>query len=126
MAGKKEPRYTEKQYIAGGEDGGWGETDVMYGGKKIMENAPAEYANELQRELGRAKTMQSVNAQPVEKGPSKQSLQEAEDERIRRLEEKAPTTKTEMGKKKGGVIKSSASRRADGIAQRGKTRGRVV
>ena len=33
-----------------------------------------------------------------------------------------------MGKKmaKGGSVKSSASRRADGIAQRGKTRGRFV
>ena len=27
---------------------------------------------------------------------------------------------------KGGSIKSSASRRADGIAQRGKTRGKIV
>ena len=30
------------------------------------------------------------------------------------------------GKAGGGVIKSSASKRADGIAQRGKTRGRIV
>lgn len=29
------------------------------------------------------------------------------------------------GMKKGGVVKSSASKRGDGIAQRGKTRGRV-
>lgn len=29
-------------------------------------------------------------------------------------------------KKKGGTVKSSASKRADGIAQRGKTRGRLV
>lgn len=29
-------------------------------------------------------------------------------------------------KKQGGVIKSSASRRADGIAQRGKTKGRMI
>jgi hypothetical protein len=31
-----------------------------------------------------------------------------------------------VNRKKGGVIKSSASRRADGIAQRGKTKGRFV
>ena len=30
------------------------------------------------------------------------------------------------GKKKGGVVKSSASKRADGIAQRGKTKGRYI
>jgi hypothetical protein len=28
--------------------------------------------------------------------------------------------------KKGGAVKSSASKRADGIAQRGKTRGKFV
>jgi hypothetical protein len=30
------------------------------------------------------------------------------------------------GMKKGGMVKSSASKRADGIAQRGKTRGKIV
>ena len=30
------------------------------------------------------------------------------------------------GFKKGGAVKSSASKRADGIAQRGKTKGRMV
>jgi len=35
--------------------------------------------------------------------------------------------KKEVEKKaKGGMIKSSASKRADGIAQRGKTRGRMI
>jgi hypothetical protein len=29
-------------------------------------------------------------------------------------------------KKKGGMVKSSASKRADGIAKKGKTRGRMV
>lgn len=31
-----------------------------------------------------------------------------------------------MGNKKGGIIKATASKRADGIAQRGKTKGRIV
>lgn len=41
---------------------------------------------------------------------------------------KAPTTRTEMGKgfKKGGSVKSSASKRADGCATKGKTRGKMV
>jgi hypothetical protein len=30
------------------------------------------------------------------------------------------------GMKKGGVVKSSASKRADGIATKGKTRGRMI
>ena len=33
---------------------------------------------------------------------------------------------TEKGYKRGGKVKSSASKRADGIAQRGKTKGRYV
>jgi hypothetical protein len=32
----------------------------------------------------------------------------------------------ELGYKKGGSVKSSASRRADGIASRGKTKGRMI
>ena len=55
------------------------------------------------------------------------NLQDALDEIKRKKEEAAPTTKTEMGKifKKGGKV-GSASKRADGIAQRGKTRGRMM
>ena len=130
MANTKDPRFAQKDYIAGGEGGGWAENDVTYGGKKVMQNVPEGYANELQREMGRAKTMQAVNAQPSERGPSKQALQDAADDRMRRLEEKAPTTRTEMGKKKGGKVscgmKKGGSVRGCGIAQRGKTKGRMV
>ena len=63
------------------------------------------------------------------KVPSKEAQQAAADAAQARKEEKAPTTKTEIGKKKGGCCKmakgGSASARADGIAQRGKTRGKV-
>jgi hypothetical protein len=38
----------------------------------------------------------------------------------------APKPKPPVKKAKGGSVKSSASRRADGIAQRGKTKGRFV
>ena len=64
------------------------------------------------------------------KTPSKESQQAAADAAARRKEEQAPTTKTTMGKKKGGCVKmakgGSASARADGCAQRGKTRGTMV
>jgi len=67
------------------------------------------------------------------KVPSKEAQQAAADEAMRRKEEKVQTTKTEIGKKKGGCVKmakggsvSSASKRADGCAQRGKTRGKLV
>ena len=56
----------------------------------------------------------------------KEMLQEYQDEKNRKAAAKAPTTRTEMGKmfKGGGSV--SASKRADGIAQRGKTKGRMV
>jgi len=55
----------------------------------------------------------------------KQSMQEAKDEEEYQKRKTAPTTKTEMGKAfaKGGM---TASSRADGCAQRGKTRGTVI
>ena len=44
-----------------------------------------------------------------------------------RSEERRKREQKELaGMKKGGMVKSSASKRADGIAQRGKTRGRMV
>lgn len=72
-----------------------------------------------------AKEMQSGAG----KVPSKESQQAAADAAMRAKEEKAPTTKTEIGKKKGGCVKMAKGgyvRAADGIAQRGKTRGRMV
>ena len=57
--------------------------------------------------------------------PVPQSVtQEIEDKKAQEKAKAAPTTKTEMGKPfaKGG----SASSRADGIAQRGKTRGKMI
>jgi hypothetical protein len=55
----------------------------------------------------------------------KQSMEEAKDEEMRKKMKTAPTTKTEMGKAfaKGGM---TASSRADGCAQRGKTKGTMV
>jgi len=56
--------------------------------------------------------------------------QEMQDQRLREKEAKAPTTRSTMGEGKlrffrsGGAV--SASRRADGCAQRGKTRGKMI
>lgn len=61
--------------------------------------------------------------QPTYTPSQQQAIQEARDKKIREQEEKAPTTKTEMRKmfKSGGFVKS-----ADGCAQRGKTKGRII
>jgi hypothetical protein len=37
----------------------------------------------------------------------------------------AKKIESEKGMKKGGTVKSSASKRADGIAVKGKTRGKI-
>jgi len=53
----------------------------------------------------------------------------AEDSESRREENRAKAMKSvnETGSfKKGGMIKSSASKRADGCAKRGKTRGKMI
>jgi len=82
------------------------------------------------------KEQQRVNAAEVDREDAEEGArfkrkdknarldQEVKDAEIRKKEDKAPTTRTEMGKlfKKGGSVKSSASKRGDGIAQRGKTR----
>lgn len=56
------------------------------------------------------------------------SLKKDEEEEKRRMEEQAAAEQAAaQGMKKGGKVKmSTASKRADGIAQRGKTKGRMV
>ena len=56
--------------------------------------------------------------------PPAELMQEIADEKARKKADKAPTTRTEMGKifKSGG----SVSARADGCAIKGKTRGKMV
>ena len=63
---------------------------------------------------------------PPDKRPA--NYQDVMDAKARAAAAAAPTTRTTMGEgfKKGGAVKSSASKRGDGIAQRGKTRGRFV
>ena len=64
----------------------------------------------------RSRVMDPVDSESVKKA--------AQDARANRREQDAEARKVE-GKKKGGRV-SSASSRADGIAQRGKTRGRCM
>ena len=60
---------------------------------------------------------------PEIRAARKKMLEEVQDDKDREKTDAAPTTKTEMGQKfsKGGSVSS----RADGIAQRGKTRCKV-
>ena len=69
-------------------------------------------------------TAKELKEEPMTAG-QKQSMQDAKDEEMYQKMKTAPTTKTEMGKPfaKGGM---TASSRADGCAQRGKTRGKMI
>lgn len=68
--------------------------------------------------------------------PGTRSLKKDEEEEKRRMEEQAAAEQAAAkgGMRKGGKVKKmakggsvgSASKRADGIAQRGKTRGKMV
>lgn len=93
----------------------------------------AENAMKTTPKTREVRDMQSASTKTERTMPSPQALQEAADTAMRVKEDMAPTTRTTMGQgmKKGGATKcmakgGSASKRADGIAQRGKTRGKIV
>lgn len=123
--GKHSRHYTDLNPLEGGGSGGGrgyaapiggavGAAGVLGTTKVMLDKA------EKDREA--RDTAESAKERLTQK--EKQMVQEAEDERTQEKIKKAPTTKTEMGKAfaSGG----SASSRADGIAQRGKTRGTLI
>lgn len=62
-----------------------------------------------------------------EKEAATQAVKGTKVEKQRQVESKAPTTKTEMGKRfqKGGMSCYKSGGVIDGIASRGKTRGKI-
>jgi len=137
--GKHSRHYTDLNPLEGGGSGGGGATPRVSGKlagataatmaapmlaiplaseymeSKTKDKREREAASEIKRES-------RDKEEPMTAG-QKQSMQEAKDEESYQKRKTAPTTKTEMGKPfaKGGT----ASARADGIAQRGKTRGKM-
>jgi hypothetical protein len=111
--------------------------------RKMQEAAVAEYTDRKEKE--------AVMAKPLAKASFKEAFAEARAAGDKTFEYMGKKYSTEMAKpkapakrkslpgkaaegkmsdvvgaKKGGMVKSSASKRGDGIAQRGKTRGRMV
>lgn len=78
-------------------------------------------------EMQKKKYVREENADEPSEMVKQQIRQNMMDEMERRAAEQAPTTRRTMGSvfAKGGKV-GSASRRADGIAQRGKTKGRII
>ena len=101
----------------------------------LMRQQQAEKATKTTPRTREVRDTQTATSKTERTMPSPQALQEAADAAMRVKEDMAPTTRTTMGSavgnKKGGKIKcmakgGSASKRADGCAQRGKTRGKMV
>jgi hypothetical protein len=51
---------------------------------------------------------------------------DARGDRQKKKDEEAAKASSAQAMKKGGMVKSSASKRADGVAVKGKTRGKMV
>ena len=82
-------------------------------------------AKKLKEDIKNTSPIPSFMTKPL---TAEQDIREME--RLRKIEEKAPTTKTEMGKKKGGKVcgmkKGGAVKaRGCGCAQRGLTKGKM-
>jgi thiol:disulfide interchange protein len=101
---------------------------VAKGIKQLSEDSPAAKALREQRKqrLGANYAAQKKALSSAPEGPGKEALKKSV-EKARRDYESSPMKRGGMVKKyaSGGSVKSSASKRADGIAQRGKTRGRI-
>ena len=96
--------------------------------KTLAEDNPQAKALREQRKqrLGAAYAKQYSAYQAASEGPQKEALKQSM-EKAKRDYEESPMKKGGKVKKyaSGGSV-SSASKRADGIAQRGKTKGRIV
>ena len=116
MADKKTNRRSGEYFFSDIADGFKILSDQL-SGKASKEKAEAVKAQQEARE---AKAEKKREVRGVD---SWDYVQKQSDKRKIRQDYKNPT---DGDYKKGGLIKSSASKRADGIAQRGKTKGRFV
>jgi hypothetical protein len=85
-------------------------------------------AKEIYEILGRPVTKEQYEAAAKKMDAPQSEAEKEMDDFAKRARERAAQRKLEktaMGKKKGGIV-SSASKRADGIAIKGKTKGRMV
>lgn len=77
---------------------------------------------EIDAEARAKKAREEARSGGLDAPPTNDMKQIMADEKARKAAEKAPTTRTEMGKR----FKSGGVTRADGCAQRGKTKGKMI
>ena len=97
------------------------------GGKKATKNKPME-PDELMRNVTGTSLATSGAAGATAMLLGKDDRQKKVEEKTEQKEREAKdeVKRETRGMKKGGSVKSSASKRADGIAIKGKTRGKMV
>jgi hypothetical protein len=103
--------------------------------KKLAKKSTTKNAKKTDRELDEEatrkfekdleKATRKEESKPF-KGHSLRGSEGKTGKGYRDYETGSPRLSDEMKFKKGGSVKSSASKRADGIAVKGKTRGRIV
>ena len=99
---------------------------------KAKPKTKTKSATEVAREIGKGYMKAAESAKPAKKEPmydlakAGRALADtfSSERATKRYAESTPYARSKMGMKSGGKV-SSASSRADGIAQRGKTRGRM-
>jgi hypothetical protein len=122
MPNKTERKWGAKTTIGdAAAQASWDKNWAKNESRKATSDRVGQARNEADAEVKREMRGKDLSTQEQE------MVQEVQDEKMRRRMKAAPTTKTEMGEAfaKGGSV-SSASKRADGCAQRGKTRGMIV
>ena len=93
-----------------------------------MRETPKDKANSLKETLNRAEANQEVEniRDAVQKARAEKKGITVDQMKQNMANEYEKSLKAGDFYKKGGKVKSSASKRADGIAQRGKTKGRYL
>ena len=86
----------------------------------VKKEAPKTEARKPGRSAAANRGRPKAESTPVKVAPGATAV-----ERMRNLQKQRFGEKNKYGMKKGGTV-SSASKRADGIAKKGKTKGRVV
>ena len=100
------------------------EKDMKKGKKMNMGGLTADAAGARAMDPKMAMAMEAQRRQAA-MGGMKDGGKVKNNPGMAKLKKVAPKVAKQMGYKKGGSV-SSASKRADGIAQRGRTRGRMV
>ena len=117
MATKK-PRYLSNVATEGVDKEGYRYTDREISDKPFPGQGSEYFASNASEAGAGRGSVNPPSVKPTRSAQVEQAIQEMQDAKARKKI-------ADMGYRKGGSV-SKASRRADGIAERGKTRGKMI